>query len=189
MLRVSAGQFTLSMGIDSPEWLLPTPIRASLNENWESGGLDPNHRYDFTLMVQAGTEPVLFLRHAGSRFNGWPLVLLVLKTGVLFVSSQEEIGTFDLNQRTPVERRKLPCPLIWRLDQHGTAVVVQSEMELAVWDLNGKRIWETFADPPHKYSVDGNVLKLVDFRGTYTFDLLTGNRLSTDPTTTINSPE
>ena len=37
---------------------------------------------------------------------------------------------------------------------------MSAELELAAWDLEGKKLWATFVEPPWQYSVQGSRLHL-----------------------------
>lgn len=190
MVKLRVGKYTLLLGTDTDASQLFDAHLATLSESWSDERRAGNGYYAFELLVHDRSEvPILHLTHSTHRAYGWPEVLMVPETDVLLVASGQTIESFDLAKRIKIERYDDNWAGLWGLSRHGDFVVAQAEVELAVWSLAGKKVWAAFADPPHKYTVDGNVLKLVDFRGKHTFDLGTGTRLSTDPTTTINSPE
>jgi hypothetical protein len=41
---------------------------------------------------------------------------------------------------------------------------MEAELELAVWNLEGKKLWATFVEPPYAYHVAGTTI-VVDVMG------------------------
>jgi hypothetical protein len=39
-------------------------------------------------------------------------------------------------------------------------VVVSAELELAAWDVSGRKLWSTFVEPPWEYDVDADIVRL-----------------------------
>ncbi len=37
---------------------------------------------------------------------------------------------------------------------------MSAELELAAWDLQGKKLWSTFVEPPWDHEVQGNQIEL-----------------------------
>jgi hypothetical protein len=42
----------------------------------------------------------------------------------------------------------------------GDYVLMSAELELAAWDIQGKKLWTTFVEPPWEYSVVGGRVHL-----------------------------
>jgi len=56
-------------------------------------------------------------------------------------------------------------------------VVMSAELELAAWDLAGRKLWTTFVEPPWQYTVEDGSIHL-DVMGTKSqFDLERGPKL------------
>lgn len=49
-----------------------------------------------------------------------------------------------------------------------------AECELAAWNLQGQKLWSTWAEPPWSYSVQNGVIQLDVMNNLSTFPLLTG---------------
>jgi hypothetical protein len=39
-------------------------------------------------------------------------------------------------------------------------MVMSAESELAAWDINGRKLWARFAEPPRTYEVDAEQVRL-----------------------------
>ena len=44
--------------------------------------------------------------------------------------------------------------------RHDDTIVMSAELELAAWDLLGRKLWTTYVEPPWEYSVSGSTLNL-----------------------------
>src|SRR5260221_13535990 len=45
-------------------------------------------------------------------------------------------------------------------ERHHQFVIMSAELELAVWDIYGKKHWSTFVEPPWDYKIDGETIHL-----------------------------
>ena len=63
----------------------------------------------------------------------------------------------------------------WFWARHGDVVLMGAELELAAWDIHGRKLWLRNVEPPWDYRVDGQVVVL-DVMGMMSrLDLHTGN--------------
>jgi hypothetical protein len=51
-----------------------------------------------------------------------------------------------------------------------------AELELAAWDLRGRKLWSRFVEPPWEYRIEGEVIILDVMGAVSRFDLRTGER-------------
>lgn len=79
-----------------------------------------------------------------------PGVLVVPETDRLFLGAGECLLAYDL--RTP---RKLwedaTNAGFWSWSRHADVVVMSAELEIAAWDLEGRRLRSRFVEPPWEY--------------------------------------
>jgi hypothetical protein len=47
-----------------------------------------------------------------------------------------------------------------RWDQRGATILLSAELELAAWDIDGRKLWTTFVEPPWHYSIAGSAVDL-----------------------------
>jgi hypothetical protein len=88
-----------------------------------------------------------------------PGVLLVPETGVLFVGAGTRLLAYRLDgpQRLWEDAADVGF-LGWA--RHGDVVLVSAELELAAWDVHGRKLWTTFVEPPWRYRVEGDRVRL-----------------------------
>jgi hypothetical protein len=88
-----------------------------------------------------------------------PGVLLVPETRVLFVGAGTRLLAYDLTgpQRLWEDVADVG---FWGWAQHGEHVLMSAELELAAWDVNGRKLWTTFVEPPWSYRVEGDQVRL-----------------------------
>ncbi len=62
----------------------------------------------------------------------------------------------------------------WGWERHGDTIVMAAELEMAAWNMQGRKLWSRFVEPPWTYRVvEGGVL--LDIMGSYSsFPLITG---------------
>lgn len=99
---------------------------------------------------------------------GWgftPGVLSVPETGLLFVGA----GTTLLCYSVGAEPRRLWADEadfgFWSWRRAGDRVLMAAELELAAWDLEGRKLWSTFVEPPWDFDVVDRRVEL-DVMGT-----------------------
>ena len=94
---------------------------------------------------------------SGSGFS--PGLVLVPETDLLFLGAGTLLLAFDL---------RIPCQL-WEdsaevgflsWSRHAEVVVMSAELELAAWDLNGRKLWTKNVEPPWDYTVENGLVKL-----------------------------
>jgi hypothetical protein len=78
--------------------------------------------------------------------------LLVPETGLLFIGAGERLLAYKLDSRERlwIDRTEFGF-LAWA--RHGDRVILSGELELACWDIDGKKCWSCFVEPPWTYSV------------------------------------
>jgi hypothetical protein len=81
--------------------------------------------------------------------------------------------TYSLKEKLQLSNRNLQMGF-WYWAKHETFVILVEELQIAVYDNHGHFIWETHAEPPWSYGIEGNILSL-DIMDTITkYELNTG---------------
>lgn len=62
----------------------------------------------------------------------------------------------------------------WRWDRHNDVVLMQAELELAAWALDGRPLWSARVEPPWDYAVSEDVVRLEVVGRVSTFPLRAG---------------
>jgi hypothetical protein len=81
-----------------------------------------------------------------------PGVLLVPVTKVLFVGAGKRLLAYSVDGSKRLWEDVANCGF-WSWHQHGDYVLMSAELELAAWDVAGRKLWTTFVEPPWTYTV------------------------------------
>jgi hypothetical protein len=82
-----------------------------------------------------------------------PAVLLVPETHTIFIGAGRRL----LGYRTDTPQRlweDVTDAGFWEWSRHGDVVLMSGELELAAWDLAGKKLWTMPLQPAWEYHVD-----------------------------------
>lgn len=90
---------------------------------------------------------------AGYGFN--PGALLTCDTDILFVGAGERLLAYDLTKPERLWEDAADTGF-WYWSRHDRFVLMSAELEFAAWDIQGKKLWSTFVEPPWEYKVDGH---------------------------------
>lgn len=88
-----------------------------------------------------------------------PGALIVPETNILFLGCGSRILAYDLAQPSRLWEDYAEVGF-WNWQRHGDIVVMSAELELAAWDINAKKLWTTFVEPPWDYSVEEGYVNL-----------------------------
>lgn len=87
----------------------------------------------------------------------YPSVLLVEETNVLFVGAGETLLAYQLNESTKLWHDTNDSGFHgW--ERHGNFVLMSAELEVAAWDIHGKKLWSMFAEPPYDFKVRDGIV-------------------------------
>jgi hypothetical protein len=107
------------------------------------------------LAVQRNSDwPFLVVaqRYSPSEAGFWPGALLVPETGLVFIGAGERVLAYQLEEPRRLWEDQADTGF-WDWQRHGNFVVMSAELELAAWDIEGRKRWTTFVEPPWDYSV------------------------------------
>lgn len=102
-----------------------------------------------------------------------PGALLVPETHLLVLGAGERLLAYDLRA---VKRlwEDVANTGFWSWKRHGDVIVMSAELELAAWDIEGKKLWTMFVEPPWGYDVQDSRLYLEVMGQESDFDLKIG---------------
>ncbi len=106
-----------------------------------------------------------------------PGILLVAETHLLLVGAGTRLLAYDLRSMQRLWEDTADTGF-WGWEQHGDVVLMSAELELAAWNIQGRKMWTTFVEPPWEYSVEGRQLQLDVMGKKSSFDLRDGPRAS-----------
>lgn len=108
---------------------------------------------------------------AASGFH--PGVMYVPETLRMFIGAGQRLLCHDLESVTRVWEDTAECGFFhWR--REGDVVLMAAELELAAWDLQGRKRWTTFVEPPWDYHVKEGRVHLDVMGQLSDFDLVKG---------------
>lgn len=99
------------------------------------------------------------LRYSPAGHGFAPGVLLVPESAVLFYGAGTQLLAFDLH--TPRQLWGDVADMgFWSWRRYGSTVLMSAELELAAWDVAGRKLWTTFVEPPWSYTVHHGAVRL-----------------------------
>jgi hypothetical protein len=129
---------------------------------------DPGARTCFVSVTESASDKVILVAtqacDPGPDGGFFPGIALVPETGVLFLGAGDTISAYDL--KTP--------RLLWRdhaeagfsgWARHGDVVVMSAELALGAWDIEARKLWTTFVEPPWSYAVSESGVVQLDVMG------------------------
>jgi len=98
--------------------------------------------------------------------------LLIPEKALLFIGAGEKILCYDVAASKRLWIDATPRGF-WRWLHVGEYVVMSAELEFAVWNSSGEKLWSTFVKPPWTFTIMGDVVE---------FDIIGGkqNRMLAD---------
>ena len=92
---------------------------------------------------------------------------------MLFIGAGERLLAYDIRRIVRLWEDEAEEGF-WGWSRHDSTVVMSAELELAGWNLEGRKLWSTFVEPPWEYAVENGMVKL-DVMGKKTsFDIAQG---------------
>jgi hypothetical protein len=160
MFRVSSGEYELCCQSDGvPDMTPEYQRRAALSDVFESA--DEIASWCFTSVARNCGWPFLVVvqRYSPAGFGFFPGALLIPEYGRLFLGAGRRLLAYDLSQPSRILEDETDCGF-WSWTRHGRFVLMAAELELAAWDIEGKKLWSRFVEPPWEYKVEGDIIRL-----------------------------
>ena len=119
---------------------------------------------------------VVAQRYSPSGFGFGPGLQLVEETDLLFIGAGERLLAYDLRRNARIWEDRADVGF-FRWSRHDSTVMMSAELELAAWNLEGRKLWSESVEPPWEYSVEEGTLRL-DVKGKITsFDIAQGPKI------------
>jgi hypothetical protein len=165
MFRVSLGEYEVCCLADGvPDMLPEYQKRAALVEAFgvtdDAGSsvcflsVGRPHGWPFLVVTQ---------RYAPAGFGFSPGVLLVPESHRLFVGAGRRLLCYDLASPARLWEDATDWGF-WCWGKYGQVVLMSAELELAAWEIHGRKLWSRYVEPPWEYTVDGEVV-ILDIMG------------------------
>lgn len=176
MFHVSIGDYQLGCHTDSlPESFDSDRMRATLAEHFGLEVADAG-----TCFISVGRQfewPFLVVtqRFAPAVAGFHPGCLLIPETNTLFLGAGTRLLCYHLAK--PSRLWEDVCDTgFWSWGLHGSIVLMSAELELAAWDVAGRKLWSRFVEPPWTYTVNADILRLDVMGDVSHLRLTTGER-------------
>jgi hypothetical protein len=154
MFRVAIGEYEVCCQADGlPNMLTEYQRHASLAEDF--GLADDSGSADCFVSVGRVLEwPTLVVtqRYAPSGSGFIPGALVVPEERMLFIGAGRRLLAYDLLGPARLWEDQAECGF-WSWSRHGSTVFMAAELELAAWDVSGRKLWSRFVEPPWHFSV------------------------------------
>jgi hypothetical protein len=111
---------------------------------------------------------------AGCGFR--PGLLLIPETHRLFLGAGTRLLCYDLIGPTRFWEDEADTGF-WSWGRHGQIVLMAAELELAAWDVSGRKLWSRFVEPPWTYTVSDDTIRLDVMGDVSHLRLQTGERI------------
>ncbi len=165
MFSITVGPYHLSCHPDRlPELYGHYVEHARLVEEFELQGSEGTRCF---LAVSRGESwPFLVVAQrydsAASCFH--PGALLVPETNLLFIGAGTRLLAYSLASPTRLWEDTTEYGF-WGWARNANRVILSAELELAAWDIHGRKCWSVFVEPPWDYKVSAEMIEL-DVMGT-----------------------
>jgi hypothetical protein len=161
MFRVCVGDYEVCCQADGLPDLLPEyQKRAALAEDFGTADAAGSSAC-FVSVGRPGQWPSLVVtqRYSPAGCGFVPGVLLAPEAHRLFVGAGCWLLAYDLSRPARLRDDEAHCGF-WSWSRHGQVVLMAAELELAAWEVSGRKLWSRFVEPPWDYTVDGGVITL-----------------------------
>lgn len=95
----------------------------------------------------------------GPDFGFTPGVCLVPAAHLLLIGAGTRLLAYDLRSHSRLWEDAADFGF-WGWRRHKDVILMSAELELAAWDVQGKKLWSTFVEPPWSYTVAGGNVTL-----------------------------
>lgn len=160
MFLVSVGEYQICCQSEAfPDLLGDYQQRATLVEDFGVG--TPHSTVCFVGVGRQNDWPFLIVtqRYAPTGYGFSPGVLLVPETHTLFVGAGTRLLGYDLSKPARLWQDQADTGF-WSWGRFGPVVLMAAELELAAWDVSGRKLWSRFVEPPWEYTVTGDAVRL-----------------------------
>lgn len=167
MFRLTIGSYTVLISDHLPLQDKVYREHARLIEHRASD--DPRPQEDFLyLAVSQGDREFPFLivsqDYAPGPDAGFdPGIYLLPETSLLFIGAGERLLAYRLDQPAKLWEDRADTGF-WGWERYRDVLLMSAELELAVWDIRGEKLWSTFVEPPWDYRLDEDTI-LIEVMG------------------------
>ena len=159
MFRVSLGEYEVVCQADGLPLIHDRCEReAKLAERFDDAGPDAQSTCFCAVSRRGEAWPYLTITQRYSpdfTVCFYPGLLIVPETQVLFIGAGRRLLAYDLSAPSRLWEDEADTGF-WFWSRYGRFVLMAAELELAAWDVNGRKLWSRFVEPPWTYQVEGS---------------------------------
>ncbi len=167
MFRVGFGEYELSCQADGLPSMHPEyEKRAALAERFGDADSDGSAVGFCAVSHRGGGWPFLTVtqRYSPDGRAGFnPGLLIIPETRLLFLGAGRRLLAYDLSVPARLWEDEADTGF-WFWSRYDEFVLMAAELELAAWDIRGRKLWSRFVEPPWEYRVEGSLV-VVDVMG------------------------
>ncbi len=160
MFRITLDEYTITLSEDYPGMYHEYHKHAKLADVVDSSDAEGSLFY-FSL-AKGDDWPFLIVVqkcNPGPESGFYPGALLVPETHYVFIGAGKRLLAYTWDPPKKVLTETLSVGFLgW--SRYGQFVIMSSELELAVWNINGEKLWSTFVEPPWNYTIENDELHL-----------------------------
>ena len=160
MVYTTIGQYSLAIAI-SPDQVSHTARADSLVREKLISQHD-DQAYLAVGVSNLGLSPDLLVEgwYSPGPENGFhPGILVIPETEVVFIGAGTTVLCFSMAPIAKLDHREVEVGF-WSWVRYGAKVIMCSELEFAVWNIHGKKLWSQFVEPPWSYEIQGEIVVL-----------------------------
>ena len=136
---------------------------ATLIEHREDSATGLGDNFFYVAVSQDGHQwPFLIVTQyysPGPNAGFYPGVLLLLETSLLFIGAGEHLLAYRLDPLARLWEDKADVGFLgW--ERYRDIFIMSAELELAVWNIRGEKLWATFVEPPWDYHLDEDTIHI-----------------------------
>lgn len=174
MLYTTLAQYTVAI-TTTPEDVT-TALRERAVFHYSLHHSEPDYNYLAVGITDCGLSPDLLIEgwyKPGPQQGFHPGVLLVPESSTAFIGAGTELLIYSLAPIQLLSHQQTECGF-WSWRRVDNLIVMSAELELAVWNIHGEKLWSRFVEPPWHYDIEGDTLLLNIMGNSIRLTLATG---------------
>jgi hypothetical protein len=162
MPSVGCAQYTVSVSIGELPAIYPRLLEhAAVHDDF---GVREADGTSLVVAVQTAAarwpELVISQRFSPGPEGGFQSgVFVIPENDLLLLGAGRRLLAYDLRNIRRLWKDEADTGF-WGWKRHDDFILMSAELELAAWDLQGRKMWSTFVEPPWDYEVHGERVEL-----------------------------
>lgn len=132
--------------------------------------------YVFYGITDCGLSPDLVIEgnySPSSDAGFYPGLLIIPEEDILFFGAGDVVQVWNLAPYQKIDEYVPDCGF-WSWSRSGDVVLMSGELELAGWDIKGKKLWSRYVEPPWYFTVHNDIVTTNVMDHEESFNIYTG---------------